>query len=142
MPSNPPMPTFSTRLPYRSFAAPPERGVGVADLERFDRGVGPRDQRGQLDVATPVRVGTTRDVVAPGGATPRALLPLGRSRHSFACYESILPLFRRFAEDDVVEPDGAGTFFTWTLAMNHRLARVAVEGVGACGEGRFRADTQ
>ena len=34
-------------------------------------------------------------------------------RHSFAAYESTAQLFKRFAEDYLVEPDGDDTLFTW-----------------------------
>jgi hypothetical protein len=33
-----------------------------------------------------------------------------------------MPLFKRFAEDYVVEPDGAGSSFTWTIAMEPKGA--------------------
>jgi hypothetical protein len=68
----------------------------------------------------PFGIGTTREVVAPGG------LSRMRERYfrwdegrgnSFAVYESNLRLFKRFAEDYVVEPDGAETLFTWTVAI-------------------------
>ena len=36
--------------------------------------------------------------------------------------ESTLPLFRRFAEDYIVEPDGADTLFAWTLAIEPKGA--------------------
>ncbi len=72
----------------------------------------------------PFGVGTTRDVMAPGGSTMRERYfqwDEGRS-HSFAVYESSLPLFRRFAEEYVVEPDGTGTLFTWTVAIEPKNA--------------------
>ena len=40
----------------------------------------------------------------------------------FYVYESSLPLFKRFAEDYVVEPDGAETLFTWTVAVEAKNA--------------------
>jgi len=45
----------------------------------------------------------------------------GRS-HAFYVYESALPIFKRFAEDYVVEPDGAETLFTWTVAIEPKNA--------------------
>jgi hypothetical protein len=42
--------------------------------------------------------------------------------HSFYAYESSLPLFKRFAEDYIVEPDGNETRFTWTLAIEPKGA--------------------
>jgi hypothetical protein len=67
----------------------------------------------------PFGVGTTREVVAPGGSTMRERYfrwDEGNS-HAFYVYESKLPIFKRFAEDYVVEPDGAETLFTWTVAI-------------------------
>ena len=43
-------------------------------------------------------------------------------RHSFASYESTLPLFKRFADDYLVEPDGADTLFPWTSALEPKDA--------------------
>ncbi|OBB11947.1 polyketide cyclase [Mycobacteriaceae bacterium 1482268.1] len=72
----------------------------------------------------PFGVGTTRDVVAPGGATMRERFFRWEDgkRKSFAVYESTLPMFKRFAEDYIVEPDGNDTLFTWTLAIEPRSA--------------------
>jgi Polyketide cyclase / dehydrase and lipid transport len=68
----------------------------------------------------PLGMGATRDVVAAGEViTMRERFfrwEEGR-RHSFCAYESTLPIFKRFAEDYVVEPDGADTLFTWTVAL-------------------------
>jgi hypothetical protein len=72
----------------------------------------------------PFGVGTTRDVVAPGGSTMRERYFRWDegSTHAFYVYESKLPIFRRFAEDYVVEPDGAETLFTWTVAIEPKNA--------------------
>jgi hypothetical protein len=72
----------------------------------------------------PFGVGTTREVVAPGGSAMRERFFRWDegSRHSFASYESVLPLFTRFAEDYIVEPDGNDTLFTWTLAIEPKSA--------------------
>jgi hypothetical protein len=72
----------------------------------------------------PFGVGTTREVVAPGGSAVRERYfrwDEGRS-HAFFVYESALPIFRRFAEDYVVEPDRAETLFTWTVAIEPKNA--------------------
>lgn len=72
----------------------------------------------------PFGVGTTREVAPPVGPRMRERYfrwDDGR-RHSFAVYESTAQLFRRFAEDYVVEPDGNDTLFTWTLAIEPRSA--------------------
>jgi hypothetical protein len=72
----------------------------------------------------PFGVGTTREVVAPGGSTMRERYFRWDegSSHAFYVYESALPIFRRFAEDYVVEPDGAETLFTWTVAIEPKNA--------------------
>jgi len=67
----------------------------------------------------PFGVGTTRDVTAPGGSVMRERFfqwEEGR-RKSFYVYESAMPVFKRFAEDYLVEPAGGETLFTWTLAI-------------------------
>jgi polyketide cyclase/dehydrase/lipid transport protein len=67
----------------------------------------------------PFGVGTTREVAPPVGPRMREryfLWEEGR-RHSFAVYESTAQLFKRFAEDYLVEPDGDDTLFTWVLAL-------------------------
>ena len=72
----------------------------------------------------PFGVGTTREVAPPVGPRMRERYfrwDEGR-RHSFAVYESTLPLFTRFAEDYLVEPEGAETMFTWTLAIEPKRA--------------------
>jgi hypothetical protein len=76
----------------------------------------------------PFGVGTTREVVlAPGLARVRERYfrwDEGR-RHSFSVYEASLPVFRRFAEDYVVEPepsDSGATRFTWTVAIEPKRA--------------------
>ncbi len=42
--------------------------------------------------------------------------------NAFYVYEASLPLFKRFAEDYVVEPDGSETLFTWTVAVEPKNA--------------------
>jgi uncharacterized protein YndB with AHSA1/START domain len=72
----------------------------------------------------PFGVGTTREVLPSGG--PRVHERYFRwdegHSHAFYVYESSLPLFRRFAEDYIVEPDGAETVFTWTMAFEPKGA--------------------
>ncbi|MET0900977.1 MAG: SRPBCC family protein [Mycobacterium sp.] len=97
----------------------------------------------------PFGVGTTREVV----------LPLGVSRvrenffrwdegrgYSFYVYETNAPLFRRFAEDYAVAPEGTGTLFTWTVAIEPKHAlrlpfRVLAPVIKA-GFGRMATDGQ
>jgi Polyketide cyclase / dehydrase and lipid transport len=67
----------------------------------------------------PFGVGTTREVAAPALARVRERFFRWDegSGYSFWVYESTLRFFTRFAEDYVVEPDGDGTSFTWTVAI-------------------------
>jgi len=77
----------------------------------------------------PFGVGTTREVTLPLRlATVRERFfrwDEGRG-YSFYVYECNRPLFRRFAEDYLVQADGSGSLFTWTIAIepNPRLAPV------------------
>ena len=68
----------------------------------------------------PFGVGTEREVVLAGGLVrvQERFFRWDEGRgYSFAGYAASFPLFRRFAEDYVLEPDGAGTLFTWTVAV-------------------------
>lgn len=71
----------------------------------------------------PFGVGTTREVVLPLG------LMTVRERffrwdegkgYSFYVESADRPGLRQFAEDYVIEPDGEGALFTWTIALQPR----------------------
>ncbi|OBG22477.1 polyketide cyclase [Mycolicibacterium celeriflavum] len=72
----------------------------------------------------PFGVGTTREAVPAGGATLRERYFRWDEGHqnSFYVYESTLPLFKRFAEDYIVEADGGHTRFTWVVAIEPKKA--------------------
>jgi uncharacterized protein YndB with AHSA1/START domain len=76
----------------------------------------------------PFGVGSTREVALAPGLTrvrERYFRWDEGHRYSFAAYEANLPVFRRFAEDYVVEPepsDSGSTRFTWTLALEPKSA--------------------
>jgi hypothetical protein len=73
----------------------------------------------------PFGVGTTRDVTAPGGSVMRERFFHWEDGHrkSFYVYECALPMFKRFAEDYLVEPAGDNeTRFTWILALEPKPA--------------------
>jgi len=78
----------------------------------------------------PFGVGSTREVTLPlGVATVRERFfrwDEGRG-YSFYVEQCDRPLFRRFAENYVVEADGSGSLFTWIIAIDPapRLAPVA-----------------
>lgn len=71
----------------------------------------------------PFGVGTTREVVLPLSSL---MLREEFFRwdegvgYSFFGREANRPLFTRFAENYVLEPDGSGTLFTWTVAIEPR----------------------
>ena len=73
----------------------------------------------------PFAVGTTRQAKVLGGATKVQeqffIWEEGR-RHAFYVTEANLPVFRRLAEDYVVEPDGPDRCrLTWTVALEPTL---------------------
>jgi polyketide cyclase/dehydrase/lipid transport protein len=108
----------------KRFAAPPEKVWESLTSDESLAAWGPTVKEVNWTSPRPFGVGTTREVVAPGGARVRERYfrwDEGHS-HSFAVYESSLPLFRRFAEDYVVEPVGADTLFTWTVAIEPKGA--------------------
>lgn len=47
--------------------------------------------------------------------------------HAFYVYESSIPIFRRFAEDYIVEPDGSETLFTWVVAIEAKGFRLPMK---------------
>jgi Polyketide cyclase / dehydrase and lipid transport len=77
----------------------------------------------------PFGIGTTREVVLPLGAmTVRERFfrwDEGKG-YSFYVTEANRPLVERFAEDYVVEPDGDGSVFTWTIALEPKRALLPV----------------
>jgi hypothetical protein len=108
----------------KRFAAAPEQVWESLTSDVSLAAWGPSIKKVTWTSRRPFGVGTTRDVVAPGGATMRERYfqwDEGRS-HSFAVYESTLPLFRRFAEEYVVEPAGTETLFRWTVAIEPKNA--------------------
>ena len=71
-------------------------------------------------VPRPFGVGTTREVVLPLGVATvheRFFRWDEGAGYSFSVYECNRPLFRRFAEDYVIEADGTGSLLTWTVAI-------------------------
>src|ERR1700709_2603776 len=97
----------------RRFAAPPAQVWEQLTSDVSISAWGPAIKSVTWTSPRPFGVGTTRDVVALGVATSAARSfrwDEGR-RHSFAVYESTLPIFTRFAEDYIVEPDGNDTLF-------------------------------
>jgi polyketide cyclase/dehydrase/lipid transport protein len=124
---------FFTSAPHvfrysKRFAAPPERvweslasDESLAAWSPTVSSVNWRDPR-------PFGLGTTREVVLAPGMTrvrERFIRWDEGNGYSFIVYEANLPIFRRFAEDYVVEPegsDGEATRFTWTVAIEPKSA--------------------
>ncbi len=120
---------FLTSAPHvfsyqKRFAAPPQAVWAQLTSDESIAAWGPAVKQLTWTSPRPFGVGTTRDVVAPGGATMRERFFRWEegSRKSFAVYESSIPAFKRFAEDYLVEPDGSDTLFTWTLAIEPKSA--------------------
>jgi hypothetical protein len=120
---------FFTTAPHvfryqKRFAATPEEVWEQLTSDVSLAAWGPSIKKVTWTSPRPFGVGTTRDVVAPGGSTMRERYfrwDEGKS-HAFYVYESALPIFRRFAENYIVEPDGNGTLFTWVVAIEPKDA--------------------
>jgi hypothetical protein len=115
---------FLTSAPHvftyqKRFAAPPQTVWEQLTSDASIAAWGPATKEVNWTSPRPFGVGTTREVVAPAGATMRERFFLWEegTRHAFASYESTLPIFKRFAEDYIVEADGNDTLFTWVLAF-------------------------
>jgi polyketide cyclase/dehydrase/lipid transport protein len=108
----------------KRFAATPEQVWASLTSDQSLAAWGPMVKKVTWTSPRPFGVGTTRDVVAPGGSTMRERYFRWDegSSHAFYVYESKLPIFKRFAENYVVEPDGAETLFTWTVAIEPKNA--------------------
>ena len=66
----------------------------------------------------PLGVGTTREVgTGPTRVRERFYSWDESSGYGFYVTEANVPIFRRFAEDYRIEPDGSGTRFTWLVAI-------------------------
>jgi hypothetical protein len=73
--------------------------------------------------ARPFGVGTTREVATgPTLVRERFFSWDEGSGYAFSVTEANVPMFRRFAEDYRVEAHGAGTRFTWLVAIEPVLA--------------------
>jgi polyketide cyclase/dehydrase/lipid transport protein len=96
----------------------------------------------------PFAVGTTREVLAPGGVRVRERFFRWEEgkRYSFEVYEATAPIFRRFAEDYAISPEGGGTAFDWTVAVEAKgLAVLPFKVFGPlvkAGFGRIAGDGQ
>lgn len=106
----------------KRFAAPPEKVWESLTSDESIAAWGRTLKSVEWTSPRPFGVGTTREVAPAVGPRVREryfLWEEGR-RHSFAVYESTANVFKRFAEDYLVEPDGDDTLFTWVLALEPR----------------------
>ncbi|WP_197379009.1 SRPBCC family protein [Mycolicibacterium mengxianglii] len=133
---------------YRKrFDAPPEVVWASLASDHSLADWGPSVQEVTWSTPRPFGIGTRREVAITLG--------LARVREeffrwdegrgcSFYVYEANAPLFRRFAEDYRISPDGSGTLFEWTVAIEPRRAlRLpfrALAPVLKAGFGRMAAD--
>ncbi len=136
----------------KRFAAPPERVWESLASDASLAAWGPTVKELNWLSPRPFGVGTTREVVlAPGVARVRERYfrwDEGRG-YSFAVYEANVPIFKRFAEDYAVEPDGSdnqATLFTWTVAIEPKRAFAlpfkGLSPVVKAGFGRMASDGQ
>jgi Polyketide cyclase / dehydrase and lipid transport len=145
---------FFTSAPYvfrfqKRFAAPPEQVWESLTSDASLAAWGPMVKAVNWTSPRPFGVGTTREVTGPA-LTPRMRERYFRwdegRRHSFAVYESTGRLFKRFAEDYIVEPDSDGTLFTWTVAIEPKGALAlpfkAIAPALKAGFGRLPRDGQ
>ena len=71
----------------------------------------------------PFGVGTTREAAVFGTRARERYFRWDEGHgHSFAVSELTTPLYKRFAEDYVIEPDDGGTLFNWTVAIEPKAA--------------------
>jgi hypothetical protein len=90
----------------------------------------------------PFGIGTTRTAAGAFGA-----VRLDESyfrwedgrRHSFTVMRSNSPMFRRFAEDYLVEPAEGGCTFTWTFAVEPRGPQPVIAAIGSAQRPIFAA---
>jgi ligand-binding SRPBCC domain-containing protein len=130
------------------YDAPPEAVWMSLASDRSLAEWGPSVREVKWTSPRPFGVGTTREV-APLGL-PRVREHFFRwdegGGYSFYVYETSAPLFRKFAEDYALTPDGAGTMFTWTVAIQPKPTLAAPFKVLApvlkAGFGRMASDGQ
>lgn len=134
----------------KRFAAAPQRVWDSLISDASLAAWGPSVREVNWTSPRPFGVGTTRDVVlAPGLVRVRERFFRWDDGHhySFTVDAANLPIFRRFAEDYIVEPDGAdATRFRWTVAIEAKPAFAlpfkALSPVLKAAFGRLAADGQ
>lgn len=133
----------------KRFDAPPDVVWASLASDHSLADWGPSVQEVTWTTARPFGVGTIREVALLTGIA-RVREHYFRwdegAGYSFYVYEATAPLFRRFAEDYTLTPDGAGTLFSWTVAIDPksalRLPFQVLAPVLKAGFGRMAADGQ
>ena len=134
----------------KRFAAPPQRVWESLASDDSLAAWGPSVSEVIWLSPRPFGVGTTREVALGPARVRERYFRWDEGRgYSFAVYEGKVPIFRRFAEDYVVEPDGPddqATVFTWTVAIEPKRAFAlpfkALSPVMKAGFGRLVSDGQ
>jgi uncharacterized protein YndB with AHSA1/START domain len=111
---------------YRmQYAAPTERVWESLASDESLAAWGPSVKQVNWLSPRPFGIDTTREVVLGGGvfrARERFIRWDEGRGYTFSVYEASVPVFRHFVEDYVVEADGDGTSFTWTIAIEPKSA--------------------
>jgi hypothetical protein len=144
---------FFTSAPYvfryeKHYAASPEKVWQSLVSDESLAAWGPIIKKVTWTSDRPFGAGATREVT-PAGASPvreRYYRWDEGHTHAFYVYESSLPIFKRFAEDYIVEPDGDGTRFTWVAAIEPKssfaLPFKVIAPVLKAGLGKVASDGQ
>lgn len=114
---------FFSSAPYlfqcqKPFAATPERVWQELIFDASAAAWGRMITQVSWTSAPPHGVGATRESVALGArARSRYIRWDENIGYSMYVYESTAPVFQRYAEDFVLEPNAGGTLFTFTVAI-------------------------
>ena len=146
---------FLDSAPYifryqKRFAAPPEKVWESLASDTSVADWGPSVSEVTWLSPRPFGIGTSREVALGPARVRERFFRWDEGRgYSFAVYEGNVPIFRRFAEDYVVEPvgsDGKATLFSWTVAIEPKRAYAvpfkALSPVMKAGFGRLVSDGQ
>jgi carbon monoxide dehydrogenase subunit G len=105
------------------FAAPPQRVWESLASDESIAAWGSSVSSVTWTSPRPLRVGATREVgLGPSKVHEHFYRWDEGHGYAFYVYEANAPLFRRFAEDYVLEPDGDGTRFIWKVAIEPKPA--------------------
>jgi hypothetical protein len=107
----------------KRFAAPPEQVWDSLISDASAAAWGRLIKEVSWTSPPPFGVGATREAAALGTRTRERYFRWDEGHgYSMFVYESTAPLFKRYAEDFVLQPDDGGTLFNWTVAMEPKAA--------------------